>query len=168
LAEERSDINRLVWPEDDNRALSWLDRVGKLKEAAVTGGVAYLGYKTFNHWTGALYGLLALRLADNAGGAGVAPNLSQFTGISMLALLGATQMRNVTTLGGQPLPPTQQVRDVDTGQMITYELQHTDAGWSYVRAGDEPPPVQRAWEAETQPYGAQVGEWAGMQPNPYL
>ena len=54
----------------------WVDRGGALFDIGLKAGVAYLGYRSVNHWVGALTGLLGLQLArsDNlaAGAAGIA------------------------------------------------------------------------------------------------
>jgi len=51
-------------------------------------GVAYLGFKAANHWTGAIAGLVALRLAESGNApAGVA-------GLATLGFIGANQVED--------------------------------------------------------------------------
>lgn len=63
-----------------------IDRADKIASIATNAGVAYIGFNALKHPTGALVGLLALRLAQS-------PNLaSGAAGIAALTGLGALNM----------------------------------------------------------------------------
>lgn len=85
--EKKPDIERLVWPKDGNK-FQWLDRLDTMLSVATKAGVAYAGYNAFDHPMGALYGMLALRLAESPG---ALP--SNLVGVGMLAHIGITNMQ---------------------------------------------------------------------------
>jgi len=87
----------------------------KLVNLAVNAGVAYLGYRAFNHPIGALVGILALRLSKS-------PNLA--SGIAGVATLTSIGCLNVQFTGG----------DVSVTEKTSPEA------WSYIINGVRPPP----------------------------
>lgn len=70
-----------------------IDRADRITDIFVKAGTAYVSYQATGHWTGALIGLLALRLAEsNNLAAGVA-------GTGVLAGVGLTQLIKGATPG---------------------------------------------------------------------
>lgn len=63
-----------------------LSRLDQLVDGATKLGVAYIGYKAANHWSGALTNLVALKLAQGGNLAG------GVAGVSVLAFSGLTQI----------------------------------------------------------------------------
>lgn len=65
-------------------------------------GIAYYGYRTNNHWTGAIAGLLGLRLAQQES------LISSGTGVGILGTLGVVNMAQYVqqqTGPTEPVPP---------------------------------------------------------------
>jgi hypothetical protein len=69
---------------------SIVDRADKLVNLGANVGVAYIGYRALKHPTGALVGLLALRLAESNNLAGGAAGVAALTGLGALNLIPPT------------------------------------------------------------------------------
>jgi len=83
--------------DKETAIIQLLSRSDRLIETATKAGVAYLGYKSNNHWTGALTSLVALKLAQSGNlAAGAA-------GVGVLAIIGLTDLG---TKYVNPLDPT--------------------------------------------------------------
>ena len=64
-----------------------IEKSDKLLDAATKVGVAYVGYKAHDHWSGALAGLVALRLANaNNLAAGIA-GVATLTGLGVMSII---------------------------------------------------------------------------------
>ncbi|GAI94347.1 unnamed protein product, partial [marine sediment metagenome] len=105
--DQKPDIERLVWPEDGNK-FQWLDRLDTILSVATKAGVAYAGYNAFKHPMGAVYGMLALKLAESAG---ALP--SNLVGVGMLAHIGVTNMQ----VQGGEYTPSRESSDAFRAQM---------------------------------------------------
>lgn len=69
-----------------NALLKVVDRSDKIVNLLLNAGVAYYGYQVNHHWTGALTGLIGMKLAQ-------ADNLVSGTaGIGILGAMGAMQL----------------------------------------------------------------------------
>lgn len=75
-----------ITQEDKNNLAVVASRLDQVISGLTKLGVAYVGYKATNHWTGALTGLIALKMAEGGNLAGGA------AGTAVLGLLGLTQM----------------------------------------------------------------------------
>lgn len=80
------DIHKLQIP---SKATRLLDMLARLPELMLKGGIAYAGYKAFEHPMGAVYSLLALNLARSPGVA------AEAAGLAMLAHVGITNIKPV-------------------------------------------------------------------------
>lgn len=84
---------------DPTREVSRIANIGAKLNGILDGvlklGVAYAGFRALNHPMGAIYGLVALRLAENTGGAGTLPNVSRAAGLLNLGIIGITSAHNI-------------------------------------------------------------------------
>lgn len=64
------------------KIMKHLDKLEKVPDVAMKAGLAYLGYKSVNHWSGAITALIGLKLATGNNLAGGA------AGVSTLTLIG--------------------------------------------------------------------------------
>ena len=63
-----------------------VDKLDVIPDIALKAGVAYSGYVAMQHWTGAIVGLLGLRLASSNNLAGGAAGVAILTGIGITDL----------------------------------------------------------------------------------
>lgn len=85
--------------DEKTAILRLIERSDKLLDTATKLGVAYVGYKASNHWSGALTGLVALRLSNS-------PNLAAgIAGTTVLGFLGLTNVVNQSQMSQYPGPP---------------------------------------------------------------
>ena len=95
----------------------FIEHSDRLINTATKLGVAYVGYKANNHWSGALTGLVALRLAEsNNLAAGIA-------GTATLAVIGLTSIPKNSDI---PIDPK-------TGQpyLLTFAGWQPDGSWRW-------------------------------------
>ena len=104
MANEKGDIQRLVWPEDGNR-FQWLDRLDTILSVATKAGTAVLGYQAFEKiapgagLSGAIVSQIAMRLATSQNLAGGAAGVATLTGMGILNVVDTENpMSNVVTL----------------------------------------------------------------------
>lgn len=84
---------------DQELLVKFATNADRIIDAATKLGVAYVGYKSNNHWSGGLSALVALRLSNS-------PNLAAgIAGTTVLALLGLTNIVNQSQLTQYPGPP---------------------------------------------------------------
>ena len=88
-AQEKPDIERLVWPQDGNK-FQWLDRLDTILSVATKAGTAVLGYQAFEKvapgsgLSGAIVSQIAMRLATSRNLAGGAAGVATLTGMGIL------------------------------------------------------------------------------------
>ena len=70
------------------------EKILKYFEALAYLGIAYYGYRAANHPSGAVAGIIGLKLATTMGGT---PPVSQIAGLSILGAIGALNIRWNTT-----------------------------------------------------------------------
>jgi len=86
--------------DKETAILQLLSRSDQLIETATKVGVAYLGYTSNNHWSGALTALVALKLAQSGN------VVAGAAGIGVLSFIGLTQagVKIVIPTPGEPFP----------------------------------------------------------------
>lgn len=72
--------------ERDQTIVKILEHSDKLIETATKLGVAYVGYNAVHHWSGALVGLLALRLSNSPNLAAGVAGVATLTGLGLMNL----------------------------------------------------------------------------------
>lgn len=71
---------------DQELLIRLAEKSDKIIDSAMKVGVAYMGYKAANHWTGSLNALIALKLAQSGN------IVAGAAGVGVLAFIGATQI----------------------------------------------------------------------------
>ena len=107
----------------------------KLLNVIAAAGVGYVGYKAFNHWSGALTGLLALQLVKS-------PNLAAGTaGVGTLAALGAMNYAS----GYQPYSGEQHAQAVEVNQKIVEQCGPPPVLYPFSALGMTQAPAFQQW-----------------------